>query len=311
MKLEEAMKKAILEAKEWEGRTSPNPPVGAVILDENLELLTSAAHQRAGAAHAEILALDKLLPHQKPHTLVVTLEPCHHQGKTPPCTAKILESGIKRVVAGIEDPNPHVQGGGLQFLKSKGLEICSGLLRDECQRLIEGFWIRSKMSRPMLILKTAWTEQASMIPPAGQKTFTSKKSIRLAHQLRKSSDAILTGSGTIIADDPLFTVRELSDFEDKRRDLIFVDRRGRVSQSWKDRQENLGFSLIELSDLNELNDVLRQKDYLKVLIEAGPKLSESILRSGLWDLHVKITKQTNDEDKVEWLYSEVFRNLMR
>ncbi|MGA0163696.1 MAG: bifunctional diaminohydroxyphosphoribosylaminopyrimidine deaminase/5-amino-6-(5-phosphoribosylamino)uracil reductase RibD [Bdellovibrionota bacterium] len=310
MKLEEAMAKAILEAKEWEGQTTPNPPVGAVILDENLEFLSSAAHQRAGESHAEILAINKLLPNQKPHTLVVTLEPCHHQGKTPPCTSRILEAGIKQVVAGVEDPNPHVQGGGLQFLKSKGLKVSSGLLRKECQNLIEGFWIRSKENRPMMIVKTAWTEEGSMIPPAHQKTFTSSKSIRLAHQLRKSADAILSGSGTILADDPLFTVREIPDFENKHRDLIFLDRRKRVSETWKSRQKNLGFSLVELPDLDELYDLLRQKNYLKVLVEAGPSLTESILKSELWDLHVKISKQTKGEDQIEWIYSEAFKNLM-
>ncbi len=277
-------------------------------MNENSQLLSLAAHEKAGQPHAEVLALQRLSPHQKPHTIVVTLEPCHHHGKTPPCTQAILAAGVKRLVVGTRDPNSNVQGGGMEFLRSKGLEVISGVLEKECQELIEGFWVRSQWNRSMVIVKTVWNLRNSMIPAPGEKTFSSESSIRLAHEVRRSADAIFTGSGTIVADDPLFTVRKIEDFKNKTRDLIFLDRRKRVSDVWKKRQESLGFHLIEISSLEEWHHLLRQKNYLKVLVEAGPSLSESILKSDFWDLHLRIKKQSEGDDLVEKIYSKNFKN---
>lgn len=296
------MQKAIDLAKAYDGQTAPNPPVGAIILDEEGNILSCGVHRRAGAEHAEVQAIQNLPAGSKPYALVVSLEPCNHYGLTSPCSKAILEAGIQKVILGVRDPNPHVSGGGMEYLQAHGIEVELGCLQRECIELIEGFWLRSFLKRPMIILKSAYDESGSMIPPPGTKTFTSTDSLRLAHQLRKSCDAILTGSGTVVSDDPLFTVRYVEDHPGKIRDLIVMDRRARVSKAWITRQEGLGFRVIRMNSLEDLVDYLELSSHLKVLVEAGPQLLASILDSGLWDLHYKIFK--GNPDRIEKVYRE-------
>lgn len=208
--IDDAMRRAVECARQFVGATHPNPAVGATGLDVNGNYLGVSAHKRAGGPHAEI-ELFRLLERQgtlsELHTLVVTLEPCSHHGRTPPCAERILEiPNIRCVVYGAMDVNPLVAGQGAKIISDSGREV---LMRSspEVERLNAPFfhWVRTGL--PFVVVKQALNREGSMIPPAGSKTFTSESSLKLAHTLRRESGAIITGSGTVLADDQLFTVR--------------------------------------------------------------------------------------------------------
>lgn len=294
------MKMAINAASQFVGATAPNPPVGCIALDATGKVVLGAAHQRAGTAHAEAKVLElaaKLGKLSSIHTLVVTLEPCNHTGRTPPCTEAILKhKNIRRVVIGTRDPNPSVEGRGADRLRKAGLEVVEGVLENECRFLIRAFAKWSEHKRPWVTVKTALDQNGSMIPPAGQKTFTSKASLILAHELRKRADAIWTGAGTVLADAPEFTVRWVPDHEDKKRRLVLSDRRARVPATWTKKAEQNGFTIHRAASLEEGLDFLGQQGVLEVLVEAGPSLREAWLASGLWDESVVITQGKDEAD---------------
>lgn len=299
-KFTSAMKMAINAAEQFLGATAPNPPVGAIALDRNGKVLLGAAHQRAGAPHAEAKLLDlagKLGKLSAIETLVVTLEPCNHQGRTPPCTETILKhKNIRRVVFGCHDPNPKVKGGGEARLKSGGLEVVSGVLENECRFLIRAFAKHARTGLPYVTLKGAFTSEGSMIPPPGQKTFTSEASLVFAHELRKRADAIWTGSGTVLADRPEFTVRWLPDHPEKKRFLVLSDRRRRAPEDWLKSAQKRGFQLHYAESFAEGLQFLGKNGALEVLVEAGPTLRDAWLKSGLWDESVVIVQGKNGED---------------
>ncbi|HEY8279625.1 MAG TPA: bifunctional diaminohydroxyphosphoribosylaminopyrimidine deaminase/5-amino-6-(5-phosphoribosylamino)uracil reductase RibD [Bdellovibrionota bacterium] len=295
-----AMKMALNAAKQFEGATAPNPPVGAIALDKQGKVVIGAAHQNAGAPHAEAKLLElagKLGKLSSIETLVVTMEPCNHQGRTPPCTEAILKhKNIKRVVFGCHDPNPQVAGGGEKWLRDAGLEVISGVLENECRFLIRAFAKHARTGRPYVTLKAAFTSENSMIPPAGQKTFTSQSSLYFAHELRKRADAIWTGSGTVLADKPELTVRWLPDHPEKHRWLILSDRRRRIGKDWLAQAEGNGFRIHYADSLEDGLDFLGKNKALEVLVEAGPELRKAWLDSGLWDESVVIVQGKNGED---------------
>lgn len=298
-----AMRMAINAAEQFLGNTAPNPPVGAIALDKSGKVLLGAGHQKAGMPHAEAKVLDlagKLGKLAAIETLVVTLEPCNHEGRTPACTEAILKhKNIRRVVFGCRDPNHQVKGGGAERLRAAGVEVVEGVLENECRFLIRAFAKKVRTGRPYVTLKAAFTEVGSMIPPAGQKTFTSPASLVFAHELRKRSDAIWTGSGTVLADTPELTVRHLPDHADRRRFLVLSDRRRRIPKDWLSREEKLGFRPHFADSFEEGLDFLGKSGVLEVLVEAGPALRNAWLESGLWDESVVITQVNTDEDKVE------------
>lgn len=296
---ENAMRVAIQAAEQFVGATAPNPPVGAAGLDKDGNLLLSAAHQRAGTAHAEARLLSDASERgliDQIQTLVVTLEPCNHHGRTPPCTEAILKhKNIRRVVIGCLDPNPAVAGGGAERLRQAGVEVVCGVLEKECQRLIAPFAKWAKIKRPYVLIKAAFTPDGSMIPPRGEKTFTSDPSLTLAHKMRKQSDAIWTGSGTVLADNPEFTVRRLPDHPGKNRMLVLSDRRRRVQKPWLEKARQNGFEIHFAESLAEGLDYLGKKGVLQVLVEAGPALRDAWLASGLWDESVVIQQGKEKE----------------
>jgi len=201
------MKMALELAEKGRGWTSPNPMVGAVVV-RGSEVVGKGFHKKAGGPHAEIHALNDAGEKARGATLYVTLEPCNHAGKTPPCTGAILKSGIKRVVAGMKDPNPRVTGGGLAFLERHGLDVVSGVCEDECRRLNESFIKYSLTSLPFVILKCASTLDGYIATRTGDsKWITNPQSRQFAHELRHAVDAIVVGVGTVIQDDPLLTTR--------------------------------------------------------------------------------------------------------
>lgn len=201
------MSLALKLARQGRGFTSPNPMVGAVVVQEG-RVVGRGYHRRVGAAHAEVEALRVAGSKARGATLYVTLEPCHHQGRTPPCTAAVLAAGIRRVVIANADPNPHVQGGGAAFLQSQGLQVESGLLEEEGRRLNGAFFKAVTTGRPWVIAKAA----ASLDGKTATRNrdaywITSEPARALGHRLRHQVDAILVGIGTVLADDPQLTAR--------------------------------------------------------------------------------------------------------
>jgi len=295
-----AMRMAINAAEQFLGSTAPNPPVGAIALDRSGKVLLGAGHQKAGGPHAEAKVLDLAAQLGKLaaiETLVVTLEPCNHQGKTPPCTEAILKhKQIRRVVYGCDDPNPLVQGKGAERLRAAGVEVIQGVMAAECRFLIRAFAKKARTARPYVTLKAAISAEGSMVPPIGKKTFTSQASLVFAHELRKRSDAIWTGSGTVLADHPELTVRWLPDHPGKKRFLVLSDRQRRIEPAWLAKAEKNGF-LPYFADSFEVGlDFLGKNGVLEVLVEAGPSLRKAWLESGLWDESVVIIQGKNDED---------------
>lgn len=295
------MKLALQEAKRFEGATAPNPPVGAVALDEEGHVLATGAHECAGGLHAEVVVLQKLKSQQLLHrvqTLVVTLEPCNHEGKTPPCTEAIVQTPVKRVVIGVQDPNPKVQGRGVARLRQAGIEVIEGVLQKECAELIRSFqhWVETGF--PWIVIKKAVNLEGLMIPPCGQKTFTQVHSLQFAHQLRRRADAILTGSGTVLADQPEFTVRLVNDHQNlKKRWLIVMDRRGRCPLNWLQAREAAGFQVRIEQDLQLAFEFLGRQGSLEVLVEAGPALLESIYKKNLWNQEFIISQSAAEGEK--------------
>lgn len=294
--------RALNEAAAYVGSTTPNPPVGCVLLDRAGDIVAVGAHRKAGEAHAERAAIEAARAAGRVDdidTVLVTLEPCNHHGRTPPCVDAILSTPARNVVIGIGDPNPTVQGGGAARLVAAGLDVRFLDAFDSAEmsavalaskRLIAPFAKRSVSGLPWVTVKQAVDEKGSMVPPAGQTTFTSPQSLTLAHRLRRRADAILTGSGTILADHPSFTVRHVGDFADKQRFLAILDRRRRVPDAYRMEASERGFSLIEAASPEEALHLLGAAGALEVLVEAGPSLTDAVLGGGLWDEYVRIEK---------------------
>jgi len=201
------MKMALELAQQGRGWTSPNPMVGAVVVKDGT-VVGIGFHQAAGGPHAEIHALNDAGEKARGATLYVTFEPCNHTGRTPPCTQAILRSGIKRVVAGMKDPNPRVTGGGLAFLKSQGLDVSVNVCKDECRRLNEIFIKYVTTSLPFVILKCAATLDGRIATRTGDsKWITNPLSRQFVHELRHAVDAIMVGIGTVLKDNPRLTTR--------------------------------------------------------------------------------------------------------
>ncbi len=201
--------------------TSPNPMVGAVIVNNGV-IVAEDYHKRAGELHAEALAILKAGYKAEGSTLYVTLEPCCHLDKrTPPCTKAIIKANIRRVIVGMEDPNPKVSGKGMRELKRHGIEVVEGLFKSEAQRLNETYIKYITTSKPFVILKVAMTLDGKIATPEGQsKWITGEQSRRLVHKMRSSVDAVLTAIGTVKADNPRLTARLSEKMRQPKRIVI-------------------------------------------------------------------------------------------
>lgn len=201
------MRRALRLAARGAGRTSPNPMVGAVIVKDGT-VVGEGWHRASGEAHAEVEALRAAHANARGATLVVTLEPCSHHGRTPPCVEAVREAGIARVVAAMRDPYPKVDGRGFRALREAGIAVEHGLLEGEALRLNEGFVSRVTRGRPFVLLKLALTLDGRTAV-SGRRYISGKPAIREVHRLRDRNDAVLVGVGTVLADDPELTVREV------------------------------------------------------------------------------------------------------
>ena len=211
------MRRSIQLALLAEGRTSPNPLVGAIVLDSSGRLVGEGFHSGAGKSHAEIEALDQAGEKSIDGTIVVTLEPCCHHGLTPPCTEALIKAGIKTVVIGMVDPDPRVSGNGISRLKDSGLKVIEGVLKDECECINKEFIFRVRNGRPWGILKWAMSLDGRIgLPNGSSKWITNELARDKVHEIRSKCDAVIIGGETLRADDPLLTSRGKSDREPLR-----------------------------------------------------------------------------------------------
>jgi diaminohydroxyphosphoribosylaminopyrimidine deaminase / 5-amino-6-(5-phosphoribosylamino)uracil reductase len=201
------MKEALRLAAKGRGRTSPNPMVGAVVVQDGV-IVGRGCHEFVGGPHAEVNALRDAGERARGGTLYVTLEPCNHHGRTPPCTIAVIEAGIARVVVGMDDPNPHVEGSGSEFLRSKGLRVDTKMLEREARLLNQPFIKHVTTGIPHVTLKAAATLDGRIATRTGDSRWiTNEQSRRFVHRLRCDLDGILVGIGTALSDDPQLTAR--------------------------------------------------------------------------------------------------------
>jgi diaminohydroxyphosphoribosylaminopyrimidine deaminase/5-amino-6-(5-phosphoribosylamino)uracil reductase len=309
---ERFMREALRLARRGLGRTSPNPPVGAVIVRKG-KVIARGYHQKAGGPHAEVQALAKLGEKgNKGDTLYVTLEPCNHHGRTPPCTEAILKSGIGNVVVGMKDPNPRVTGGGCEYLTQRGVKVRIGILEAECQRLNEFFVKFVTTGRPFVVAKSALTLDGWSATSTGHSQWiTNQESREFVHRLRDMVDAVMVGIETILADDPLLNTR-LKNRKGKDPIRIVLDTNLRIPEAAKvlkqdsqamvlvvvgehasvERQEKLrewGASILVCPtregriDLRVLMDRLGAMSITSILVEGGATLMGSLIREKLID----------------------------
>ena len=221
------MERALFHASRGRGRTSPNPNVGAVVVSPEGVVIGQGYHQRAGEAHAEIRALDEAGSKARGATLYLTLEPCAHHGRTGPCCERVVEAGIARVVAAVEDPNPLVNGRGFQYLREHGVAVDVGLGADASCALNRPFFMMMRERRPYVILKAATSLDGSIAEAPGRRTqLTSAPADRHAHAVRAEVDAIGVGVNTVLVDDPLLTPR--GPFRERPFARVVFDRRLRT-----------------------------------------------------------------------------------
>lgn len=304
-KIAAAFRLALDIAAEQEGATAPNPAVGCTLLDAQGEVLITAAHLGAGQPHAEARAIALAREaglESRIDKVIITLEPCNHQGRTGPCTGAILATPAREVWFAHSDPNP-LAAGGVAALGQAGLAVHDlaqlnhpdrAALQSRATRLLAPFATRIRLNRPFVTVKQALDPFGSMIPPPGKKTFTGPEALAHAHRLRRRADAILTGSGTVLADAPEFTVRHVADIPGKARWLCILDRRARVDEAYLAAARTRGFRPFLAVDLPEALCDLAAKGCNEVLVEAGPLITEAIRQSGRWDEWALIRKGPPD-----------------
>jgi diaminohydroxyphosphoribosylaminopyrimidine deaminase/5-amino-6-(5-phosphoribosylamino)uracil reductase len=283
-KNEHFMRAALAEARKGLGLTSPNPAVGAVLVTKD-RIAARGHHQRAGSAHAEVECLAKFgRKFPVDASLYVTLEPCSTKGRTGPCTRKVIESGVRKVVIGAVDPNPKHSGRGIQLLRKAGLDVEVGVLSAECTELNEGYnkWIQTGI--PFVIAKCGMSLDGRLTaPPAESRWLTSTVSRRDAQELRASVDAILVGAETIRTDNPRLTVRGKVGAKQPRRIVLSRSAKlPRAAQIFTDRFADLTTIYSEI-DLHDLLLQLGAEGVTSILIEGGGNVLSQALDQRLID----------------------------
>jgi diaminohydroxyphosphoribosylaminopyrimidine deaminase/5-amino-6-(5-phosphoribosylamino)uracil reductase len=305
------MHMALELAAQGRGLTSPNPMVGAVVVKDQA-VVGQGYHPAAGGPHAEVYAIDAAGERARGGTLYVNLEPCNHTGRTPPCTRKILQAGIRRVVIGMRDPNPGVAGGGAAFLERHGIEVCVGVCAPEAEVLNEVFVKYIQTGRPFVIAKCAATLDGRIATRTGDSRWVTGEAARaFVHELRQSVDAVMVGVDTIVADDPQLTTRRAAGLSRdpvrivldtharippsarvirhaSKADTLVVTGPG-VNAGAKRRLLGPGVTFMETAtqrgriDLDGLLSQLGGRGITSVLIEGGSRVLASAFRGGIVD----------------------------
>ncbi len=297
------MDRALALAALGAGTTSPNPMVGALVLDRDGQLVGEGYHCRAGEPHAEVMALAQASGRARGGTLVVTLEPCCHQGRTPPCCDAVLAAGVARVVVAMADPDPRVAGGGVARLRAAGLEVVEGVAEPEAARLNQAFVHRVRSGRPWGLLKWAMSLDGRTALPNGESQWISGPLARQwVHRLRGRCDAVIVGGGTLRADDPLLTSRgaripeplrvvlsrgldlplAAKLFQNDNTATSLVAHGPQASLAARERLDRLGIERLELPQCTPLGllESLAIRGCNQVLWECGPTLAAAAVRQG-------------------------------
>lgn len=303
------MRKAMELAEKGKGNTNPNPMVGAVVVKEG-KIIGSGYHEKYGELHAErnaLLDCKRRGEETKGATIYVTLEPCCHYGKTPPCTEAILEAGISRVVVGARDSNPKVAGGGIALLRKHGVEVTEGVLEEECRRQNRIFFHYMEQKMPYVIMKYAMTLDGKIATTSGKSMWiTCEEARHHVHNLRHECMGIMAGVGTILADDPMLNCR-LPDTKDPIRIIcdtnLNTPLESQVVKTAKEQKtilatcmenetrqqeyRDMGCEVLvvpqkdEKVDLRVLMERLAEKGIDSILLEGGGTLNDSALQSGI------------------------------
>ncbi len=274
---EKYMRRALELAAHGELDASPNPMVGAVIVDASGRIIGEGWHRRCGEGHAEVNAVASVADQEalKDSTMYVTLEPCSHYGKTPPCAELIVRTGIPRVVIGTLDPFAKVSGRGVARLREAGVEVEVGMLEKECQELNRKFMTAHRCRRPYITLK--WAQSADGFIDGHVSTPLNSM---LVHKLRATHDAILVGSGTALADNPALDTRL---YAGKSPVKVVLDRRGRVGNDLRMFSEGETVVMRDYSSLADAMEQLYERGITSVLVEGGATLHRSFIEDNLWD----------------------------
>jgi diaminohydroxyphosphoribosylaminopyrimidine deaminase/5-amino-6-(5-phosphoribosylamino)uracil reductase len=303
------MEEAVALAESALGFTSPNPAVGCIIVAGD-KIVGRGATATGGRPHAETVALAKAGVKARGATAYVSLEPCAHFGKTPPCANALVDAGIKRVVIGCGDPFPKVRGKGIAILRKAGIAVTLGVMEDECRRTNEGFFTRVEKGRPMVTLKLAMTLDGRIATSSGDSQWVSGEESRaIVHRWRRYSDAVMVGAGTVIADNPRLTCREEGGRDPYRviidaklrsypRSRVFTQRSSAStilvtsSANYRAAQERYGSDKTEVLAMNTIDGEIAlasmlkefgQRGWSRIMLEGGAHLAGSALRQNVVD----------------------------
>jgi len=322
------MKRALQLAKKGKGYTHPNPAVGAVIVKDG-KIIGEGYHKKAGMPHAEREAIKDAKEKGydiKGSTMYVTLEPCCHYGKTPPCTNAIIEEGIKKVIVATLDPNPLVAGQGIEILKKAGIETKIGILQEEAKKLNEDFFVYITEKRPFIHLKIAQTIDGKIATKTGSsKWITSEKSRKFAHKLRLEASAVMVGVNTALKDNPSLTIRYIKSkkqpkrvlidryiktpidfniFNQEAKTILFCSKNADKSKIEKLREKNIKIYQLEEKeerlDLKEILKILAEEEQvIHLLVEGGKDLITQFIKNQLYDkISVFIAPKIVGEDGI-------------
>ena len=295
-------------ARRGEYFVAPNPMVGAVLADQNGNIIAEGWHERYGEGHAEVNCFKHLenteyrvqSTNLSTCTLFVSLEPCSHYGKTPPCAKLIIEKGVGRVVVGMLDPNPLVAGNGVQMLRDAGIEVIVGILEAECRELNKRFLCLHEKHRPYVILKWAQTSDGFIdIKREGGSPIkiSTDKTKAIVHKMRAENMAIMVGTRTVLLDNPRLLITH---WEGRNPIRVTVDRHNVISQDARilsDESETIVYR--ERTDWPFILEDLAKRNIHSILVEGGAKLLEHILGTDLWDeIHVEVAPEMSIGDGV-------------
>lgn len=311
MKEEEFMRMTLSLARKGIGTTSPNPMVGALIV-KGQKIVGEGYHKKAGFPHAEIVALEAAGQAARGGTLYVNLEPCCHQGRTPPCVDAIVKSGIKKVIVAMRDPNPLVLGKGVEQLKRAGIDVKVGLLEAEARQLNEAFVTFKERNRPFIVMKAATSLDGKIATKIGESRWISnEESRKYANKLRSTMDGVMVGINTVILDNPMLVphvtrpkryparivldsklriplTSQLVKTADRYRTIIFALNEARTEK--ESRLRSMSVEVVRVGagengriSLAEVCRSLAEQEIVSVLLEGGGELNSSLLKEGFVD----------------------------
>ena len=284
------MRLALREAEKGRGRTHPNPAVGALVV-RNGRVIARGHHEKAGEPHAEVIALRKAGSRARGADLYVSLEPCNHTGRTPPCTEAILAAGVKRVFYGSDDPNPLVDGHGARVLAKQGVGVRAGIAKDECDASNEPWFKFITQGLPWVVLKAAITLDGKLSGGA----ISGEESRALVHLWRNQLDAIVVGAGTVRADDPLLSVRGVPNGRNPLRVILGMP----PPKARLLRQP--GETIVAKGPIKSVLRDLARRGLTSVLVEGGANVHGQFLARGLWDeLRLFIAPKVFGRQELSW-----------